>query len=319
MKIFIAGATGVLGRRLIQRFRERGHSVVCAARSAQNEITIRKQGGESRQADLFDADSLARAAEGADVVIHAATAIPTNAKPRPEDWQTNDRIRQDGTRALAQAAAKVGAKQFLVQSITWVARPEDQSAFDENTPPHTDFITRSTLDMETIAREAGSKHGFAVGVLRCAWFHAPDAAHTRYFGEQLLARKLPIIGEGNAIWQFIHVDDAANAFVTVAEANRSGLWHVTDDQPMTSGVYLSGFARRLGAPAPRHVPMWMAKLLAGAAAVNFMTSSTRTSNARFRQDFNWTPRFPSYREALDRIVGEWRRENFLGLGSRIAA
>ncbi|MGH9745795.1 MAG: NAD-dependent epimerase/dehydratase family protein [Candidatus Acidiferrales bacterium] len=319
MKIFIAGATGVLGRQLIQQFTERGNAVICLARSAANEITIRKQRGESRQADLFDADSLARAAEGADVVIHAATAIPTNAKPRPEDWKTNDRIRIDGTRALAEAAAKVGAKQFLVQSITWVARPADQSAFDENTPPHTDFVTRSTLEMETIAREAGSKHGFGVGILRCAWFHSPDAAHTRYFGEQLAARKLPVIGKGDAIWQFIHVDDAASAFVTLAEAKRSGLWHVTDEQPVASGVYLSGFAHRLGAPAPRHVPAWIAKVAAGSAAVGFMTSSTRTSNARFRQDFNWKPRYPSYREALDQIVGEWRRENFLGLRSKIAA
>ena len=319
MKVFIAGATGVLGRRLVQQFIERGHSAVCAARSAENEITIGKLRGESRRADLFDADSLARAAEGSDVVIHAATAIPTSAKPRPEDWKTNDRIRREGTRALAEAAAKAGAKQFLVQSITWVARPKDQSEFDEDTLPHTDFITRSTLDLETTAREAGGKHGFGVGILRCAWFHAPDAGHTRYFGEQLVARKLPILGKGDAIWQFVHVDDAASAFVTVAEANRSGLWHVTDEQPVTSGVYLSGFAKRLGAPAPRHVPVWIAKLAAGSAAVNFMTSSTQTSNARFRREFNWKPKYPSYREALDQIVGEWRRENFLGLGSRIAA
>src|SRR5580704_5915446 len=104
MKVFIAGATGVLGRRLVQQFIERGHSAVCAARSAKNEITIGKLRGESRRADLFDADSLARAAEGSDVVIHAATAIPTSAKPRPEDWKTNDRIRREGTRALAEAA-----------------------------------------------------------------------------------------------------------------------------------------------------------------------------------------------------------------------
>jgi nucleoside-diphosphate-sugar epimerase len=158
------------------------------ARSAKNEDTIRKFGGESRRADLFDADSLARAAEGADVIVHAATAIPTSTKPRPEDWKTNDRIRRDGTRALALTAGRVGARQFLVQSITWVARPENQSAFDEDSPPHTDFITRSTVEMETIARDTANKEGFKAAILRCGWFHAPDAAHTRYFGAQLLAR-----------------------------------------------------------------------------------------------------------------------------------
>jgi nucleoside-diphosphate-sugar epimerase len=289
------------------------------ARSAENEKTIREFGGESRQADLFDAESLARAAEGADVIVHAATAIPKSAKPRPEDWKTNDRIRSEGTRALAQAAGRVGAKQFLVQSITWVARPENQSAFDEDSPPHTDFITRSTVEMETIARDAASKHGFKAAILRCAWFHAADAVHTRYFAGQLLARKLPIIGKGDAMWQWVHVDDAANAFVAVAESGRGGLWHVTDDQPVSAGAYLAGFAQRLGAPAPRHVPAWIAKILAGPVVVNMMTASTRTSNARCKKDLNWEPRFHSYREALDQIVEEWRRENFLGLGSRIAA
>jgi 2-alkyl-3-oxoalkanoate reductase len=319
LKVFIAGATGVLGKRLLQQFRERGHSVIGMARNAKNEDTIRKFGGESRRADLFDADSLARAAEGADVIVHAATAIPTATKPRPEDWKTNDLIRREGTRALAQAAGKVGARQFLVQSITWVARPENQSAFDEDSPPHTDFITRSTVEMETIARDTANKEGFKAAILRCGWFHAADAAHTRYFGEQLMARKLPIIGKGDAMWQWIHADDAASAFVAVAESGRGGLWHVTDDQPVSAGAYLAGFAQRLGAAAPRHVPAWIARILAGPVVVNMMTASTRTSNARCRRDFDWQPRFPSYREALDQIVSEWRRENFLGLGSRIAA
>ena len=106
MKVFIAGATGVLGRSLIRQFRERGHSVIGMARSAKNEDTIRKLRRREPRADLFDADSLARAADGADVIVHAATAIPTATKPRPEDWKTNDRIRRDGTRALAQAAGR---------------------------------------------------------------------------------------------------------------------------------------------------------------------------------------------------------------------
>jgi nucleoside-diphosphate-sugar epimerase len=105
--------------------------------------------------------------------------------------------------------------------------------------------------METIARDTANKEGFKAAILRCGWFHAPDAAHTRYFGAQLLARKLPIIGKGDAMWQWIHVDDAATAFVTVAESGRGGLWHVTDDQPVSAGAYLAGFAQRLGAAAPR--------------------------------------------------------------------
>ena len=319
MKIFIAGATGVLGRRLVRQFRKRGHSVVGLARSARNEATIRGLGGESRQADIFDADSLARAAEGAEVVIHAATAIPTSPKPRAEDWKMNDWIRRDGTRALAAAAAQVGAAALLVQSITWVARPADQSAFDEDSPVNPDAITQSAADMEAIVQEAGSKHGFAAAVLRFAWFHAADSWHSRYFGEQLATRRFPIMGHGDAVWSWIHLDDAASAFVAAAENRRGGLWHVTDNEPVASGEYLRAFAERLAVRAPRQVPEWLARLVAGRAAVNFMMSSTRTSGARFQRDFDWAPRFAGYEQALDQIVGEWRQENFLGLGKRMAA
>jgi 2-alkyl-3-oxoalkanoate reductase len=319
MKIFIAGATGVLGRRLVKQFRDRGHVVQALARNTKNEATIHALGAESRSGDLFYADSLARAGEGADVVIHAATAIPTGAKPSPSDWQTNDRIRREGTRALSECAARVGAKLFLVQSITWVARPANQGSFDEDSPFHPDAITRSTEEMETIANEAGERSGFGVGILRFGWFYSADSAHTRYFGENLAARKLPIIGKGDAIWSWIHVEDAASAFVTVAEAQSSGLWHVVDNEPVVSSDYLRYFAKRLGAAEPRHVPVWLARMLAGSAAVDFMTSSTRTSNERFRREFNWNPRFPSYREGLEEVIARWRAENFLGLSARSAA
>lgn len=317
MKIFIAGATGVLGRRLIQQLLTRGHSVIGLARSAKNEETIRSLGGEPRSGDLFDVESVSRAAEGAEVVIHAATAIPTNAKPAPKDWDINNRIRVQGTRALVEATARVGAKMLVVQSITWIARPADGSEFDEHSPYNSDSTIHSTAEMETIAREAGTRRGFDAAILRCGWFHAPDAAYTRVFGTQLAARKLPIIvskgGKSDAVWSFIHADDAASAFVAAAEAGRSGVWHVTDNEPVLSEEYLREMAKRIGAPSPRRVPRWLAKLFAGEAAVNFMTSSTRTSNARFRRDFAWAPKFPSYREALGEIVNAWRAEGFLGL------
>jgi nucleoside-diphosphate-sugar epimerase len=318
VKVFIAGATGVLGRRLIKQFRERGAEVVGLARNSQNETIIRACGGQSRSGDIFHVDSLARAAEGANVIVHAATAIPTGKKPQPKEWQTNDQIRREGTRALAECAARTGAKKLLVQSITWVARPADQSAFDEDSPFHTDPVSQSAAEMETIARESGERQGLDVTVLRCGWFYAADAAHTRYFGETLASRKLPIIGKGDAVWSWIHVDDAASAFVAAANGNKSGVWHIVDNQPVLSADYLRYFAAHLGAPAPRHVPAWLARLLAGSAAVDFMTSSTRTSNERFRRDFGWAPRFPSYKEGLAEVISCWRAENFLGLQSKAA-
>jgi nucleoside-diphosphate-sugar epimerase len=311
MRIFIAGATGVLGRRLVQQLHERGHEVVGLARSEAGERRIGTLGGISSRADLFDAEALARAAEGSEVVIHAATAIPTKQRPGPSDWAMNDRIRREGTRALTTAAAKVGAKLYLQQSITWIARPPDGSPFDEDSPTYPDPVTRSALDGELIAREAGERSGFATGVLRCGLFYGADSAHTRLLGDGLTKRRIPIVGRGDAIWTNLHLDDAAGAFVAAAEAGRGGLWHVVDDEPVTVARFLMDFAERLGAPPPRRVPVWLARLLAGQTAVNFLRMSMRTTNARFRREVGWTPRFPSYRAGLDQIVAAWQAERFV--------
>ena len=320
MKIFIAGATGVLGRRLIQQFRERGHGVVGMARSAKNEATIRSLGGESRAADLFDAESLTRAADGADVVIHAATAIPTGAKPRPEDWKLNDRIRRDGTRALGRAAAKVGAKQFLVQSITWVARPVDQSAFDESSPLRPDPNIQSAADMETMAREDGATYGFGVAILRCSWFHSADSGalasiraaidsgqatdhwkRRRGLVIRSFGRRCKRVRGGSGSWaQRIVARDGRSAgdFGRIFAKSCAANWRRRNRGAFPDGSRESSLEKQL----------W----------ISWHRRRGRRTRG-FRRDFNWKPRYPSYREALDQIVGEWRRENFLGLGSKIAA
>ena len=128
MKAFIVGASGVLGRRLVRQLTARGHSVVGLVRSAKSESAVKAAGGEPRQGDLFDPESLARAADGCDTVIHAATAIPAKQKPAPADWAMNDRIRRKGTRCLTEATAKIGAKTYIQQSIVWVASPKDGSS-----------------------------------------------------------------------------------------------------------------------------------------------------------------------------------------------
>src|SRR5712664_4824697 len=156
MKVFIAGASGVLGRRLIRQLTARGHSVIGQVRSPKSESAVKEAGGQPRHADLFDAESLAKAAEGCDTVIHAATAIPTKQKPAPADWAMNDHIRRKGTRCLTEAAAKIGAKTYLQQSITWVARPKNESPFDEDSPLASEPAIKSAIDAEAIAREAES-------------------------------------------------------------------------------------------------------------------------------------------------------------------
>ena len=217
MRVFIAGATGVLGRRLVRQFAERGHAAVGLVRGEEGRRLVESLGGEARTGDLFDADSLAAAAAGAQVVVHAATAIPTRPRTLPRDWETNDRIRREGTRAL---------------------------------------------------------------------------------GRGLAARKIPIIGKGDAVWAALHADDAAGAFLAAAESGKGGLWHVTDDEPVTVGELLGEFARLLGAGPPRRAPAWLARLLAGRDAVEFFTKSTRTSNARPRRDIGWKPRYRDHNRAV---------------------
>jgi nucleoside-diphosphate-sugar epimerase len=313
MRVFIAGATGVLGRRVVRQLTGRGHRVVGLARDEKGRQTIERLGGEAVVADIFDAEGLAAAVREADVVIHAATAIPAKVTSGPEAWEMNDRLRREGTRALTEAAARVGAKTYVQQSVVWVARPADDSFFDERTEvQRPDPLYQSAFDGERLAAEAGARHGFAAAVLRCGGFYAPDAHHTRLFAEGLLRRRLPLLGAGEAVSANIHADDAAGAFVAVAEAGRPGLWHVTDDEPATIREMLFELARRLGAPAPRRLPLWLARLFVWKGVIEFFTRSTRTSNRLFREEVGWSPRFKSFGAGLAEVVGTWRTEGFAG-------
>jgi nucleoside-diphosphate-sugar epimerase len=308
MKLFIAGASGALGRRLVRQLVARGHVVIGQVRSAKSESAVKEAGGEPRHADLFDAESLARAADGCQTVIHVATAIPVKQKTSPADWAMNDHIRRKGTRCLTEAAAKIGAKHYVQQSIAWVARPKDDAPFDEDSPVVAEPSIQSAIDAEAIAREAESAEGFTVSILRGGFFYDCESAHTRMIADGLRKRQMPIVGGGTAEWAMIQTDDAASAYVAAAEKATSGVWHIVDNELVQVGTFLQDFAARLGAPAPRRVPAWLAKWLAGEKAVEYFTRSTRTSNARFRRDFGWAPRYPTYRDGLDQVIAAWKSE-----------
>lgn len=310
MRIAIAGATGVLGRRMVRQFIERGHGVVGLARDEKGRETILRLGGEAAVGDLFDAGSLAAAFGRADVVIHAATSIPAKVSG---GWELDDRLRHEGARALTEAAVRVGAQTYVQQSIVWVARPADDSFFEEKTAVREPGeVYRSAFDGERIAAEAGERYGLNVAVLRCGGFYAPDAYHTRLFARGLLKCRLPLLGSGEAVSANLHADDAARAFVAAAEAGRAGLWHVTDDEPTTLKETLFEFSSELGAPSPRRVPLWLARLFLPKTVVEFFTRSTRTSSRLFREEVGWSPRFPSFKDGLKDVVEVWRAEGFAG-------
>jgi nucleoside-diphosphate-sugar epimerase len=311
MKIYITGATGVLGRRLVRELANRGHFVTGMVRSARGEELVRSLGASPSHAGLFDSEALLHAVEGSDVVIHAATSIPVKTRIKPDDFAMNDRIRREGTRILTDCAVKAGAKKLIFQSVVWVARPPDGSFFDEGSPVYPDRILQSGIDGENIVLQAGERFGILPTVLRCGFFYGSDAAHTRTIGEGLKKRRFPIIGSGEAIWSSIHLDDAASAFVTAALEDLKGVWHVVDDSPVTVSEFLKGFAERIGAPAPRRIPTWVARFFSGSYAVNFFTRSTVTSNHKLRGGSSWSPQYPTYKEGLDQIIRDWKTEGFL--------
>lgn len=312
MRTFIAGATGVLGRRLVSELSSRGHEVVGLARSDDGAALVERLGGIPARPSLFDADALARAAEGADVVIHAATAIPVGAKARWKSaWAMNDRIRTEGTRALTEAAGAVGARRYLQQSVVWVTR-HPGGPYDEATPPDPPELVVSAVEGEEIAREAGARAEFEVGVLRCGAFYGADTDHSRTMARLLLKRRLPVIGRGEHTFAPIHADDAAGSFVAASEADSAdGTWHVVDDEPLPAARYFELLAEALGAPRPRRVPTWIARLLLGRRVVESLTTPMDTTNTRARRDLGWSPRFPTCREGFARMVERWRREGFV--------
>jgi len=306
VRIFVAGATGVLGRRLIPELAARGHHVVGLARSEAKAAQVRRLGGAAASASLFEAEELARAADGAEVVIHVATAIPTQTARRKAAWELNDRIRREGTRALARAAGLIGARRYLQQSVVWVVkRRVGETPFDEQTPPDPPALLRSAVDGEETARAAGARYGFGVAVLRGGSFYGPETAHSRMMASLIRRRQLPILGRGEFLLAPLHVADAALAFATAVEASATGTWNVMDDEPVSVARFLSHFAALLGAPPPRRLPLWIGRLVLGSAVLESLTTSMATSNAAIRRDLGWAPRYPTYREGLAEMVNTW--------------
>ncbi len=191
----MAGATGVLGRRLVGRLVANGHTVVGLARTPEKERLVKSLGGIPARADLFDARSLASAMAGTEVAIRTATSIPTKTRLRRKDFHMNDRIRTEGTRAVIEAAARVGARLYVHESIVWAVRSPDGSPYGEDASPNPQSYLRATLEGERIARQEGEHLGIDVAILRCGLFYAQDAAHTRLMGERLTKHTLPIVGQ----------------------------------------------------------------------------------------------------------------------------
>jgi nucleoside-diphosphate-sugar epimerase len=292
MKVFVTGATGVLGRPVVRRLVAAGHTVRGLSRSPENATLLRRLGAEPVDADLFDLISLQMALRDADAVLHLATKIPPSTRAwRLSAWAENDRIRRDGTRALVTAAlASPIVKTFVYPSFALVYPDSGDEWIDaENTPAAPTAIEATTLDAEAeVARFAAADDGRRGLSLRMGALYSPDAPSAQ---DQLRIARLgfvPVPGRPEGYMPLVWVDDAAHALVMALERGDSGVYDIVDDHPLRRAEIAGAIAAAVGRKRLRPLPAWLMDL-AGGPGTESLSRSQRVSNSRFKAATGWTP------------------------------
>jgi nucleoside-diphosphate-sugar epimerase len=298
MKVFVAGASGVIGRPLVAQLVAAGHEVTGMTRSRERATTIERAGATAAVCDALDAsalrDAVARAAP--DAVVHELTALPHRFEPRDlRLYDATNRVRIEGTRNLIAAA---GRARIVCQSIAFAYRPGGEPrVVDEDAPLFTDApppfgaATSAVAEMERMVLAADGL------VLRYGWFYGPGT----FYGEggsmaqDVARRRFPIVGDGGGLWSFVHVDDAAAATVAAVERGAPGVYNVVDDEPGPMREWVPAYAAAIGARRPLRVPVWVARLVAGKAVGAMSTTLPGASNARAKRELGWEPRWPTWR------------------------
>jgi nucleoside-diphosphate-sugar epimerase len=309
MRVFVAGATGVLGRKSVRELIAAGHEVIGASRSPANEATLRELGATPVTCDLFDADSIRTAVSGCEAVINLATKIPPLMKMRSaKAWDENNRLRTDATRNLVDAALAAGASTFVQESITFIYKDNGAEWIDESHPVGSSWPAAldSTHEME---REANrfSESGGKTEILRFGMFYAAYAASTIDSAKMARRRMLPVIGRGDNYFSNIHIDDAARAVVAALDAPGS-VYNVVEDEPVTQREYADAFSEATGAPRSMRVPRWLGMLFLGGPA-SYILESRRVTNRKFKDATGWSPRYPNVREGFAQVAAELKEKS----------
>jgi 2-alkyl-3-oxoalkanoate reductase len=313
MKVFVAGASGVVGAHLVPELIRRGHRVVGTTRTTQRVDGLRALGAEVVVLDAFDAVAVKGAVADAapDVVVHELTALPRDAdiKGFEASFAMTNRLRTEGLDHLLAAAHDAGVRRFVAQSYAaWPyertggpVKTEDDPL--DRTPP---APMRAALEairyLEASVTHAQDLQGLA---LRYGAFYGPGTALGA--GGSILdavrRRRFPIVGDGGGVWSFLHVDDLAAATADAIERGTAGVYNVVDDEPAPVAEWLPVLARALEAKPPRHVPVWLARFLVGDAGISLMTEIRGASNAKAKRDLGWQPRVPSWRTGFRTGLG----------------
>jgi nucleoside-diphosphate-sugar epimerase len=307
MRVFVAGATGAIGRPLVGQLIEAGHEVVGTTRSPARAERLASAGATPAVVDAFDAPALRRAVLEAepDVVIHQLTALSAPLNPRKYgDWiaETN-RLRRDVTPVLMEAAEEARAKRLIAQNVSFLIAPRGPWVQDETAPLWHDApasVRGAVAAAEALERTVLGSMRVAGVVLRYGFFYGPGTSYAPdgQITEMIRRRRFPVVGKGTAHYSFVHVDDAAAATVAAVQGGEPGVYNVVDDEPAALREWLPWLAGRMGAPRPRRIPAWIARLAVGPHAVMLGEGQRGNSNAKAKAKLGWAPRRASWREGM---------------------
>jgi nucleoside-diphosphate-sugar epimerase len=308
MKIFLAGGTGAVGRRLVPALLRGGHQVVATTRSSEKTSALAALGAEPVIADGLNRDSILNAVTAArpDVIVHQMTSLASMKSLRNFDrhFATTNRLRTEGTRNLVEAARAAGTKKVVVQSFCgWPSIREGSRVKTEDDPldPNPPSTMRDTLDaIRQLESLPATASGLTAVVLRYGNFYGPGTgvAAGGEIVEAVRKRMFPIVGDGNGVWSFIHTDDVAEATHFAIERAEAGVYNIVDDDPAEVRLWLPELARVLGAKPPLRIPAWLGRFAIGSAGVMMMTTMRGASNAKAKAAFNWQPRYASWRDGF---------------------
>src|SRR5579871_4763738 len=305
MRVFVAGATGVLGRALLPPLKAAGHAVVGLARTPEKLLLANRLGAEAVRGDVLDTEAMRRLVREAqpDAIVNLVTAIPLKLRINPKDWELNDRVRVEGTTNLLAAAQEVGVRLFVQESAGYVCQSQGVGWMDEDAPRTPHPFLRDTLRMEDLVQASP----LPTVLFRMAALMTADSWHAQQSVAALRRGMLPIIGEGEAYLSLIHAEDAAAAILAMLSAPDAAagqIFNVVDNEPAPMRDVFPYAAQQLKAPAPKHIPPFMAKIAVGSVTMEVLAASYRMSNRKITQKLGFAPRYPTYRETWAQIAQE---------------
>ena len=311
MRIFVAGASGAIGKRLVPLLVARGHDVVAMTRAPASGAALRQLGAEPAIADGLDRTAVVQAVMRAEpeVIVHQMTALAgvTSLKRFDDEFAVTNRLRTEGTDNLLEGASRAGADRIVAQSFgNWNYERTGDTIKTEEDPldPNPPASMRKSLDairhVEAAVLDAGGT------ALRYANLYGPGTgwALDGSLVDLLRARKLPVVGDGAGVWSFVHVDDAALATVSAIERSATGVYNVADDEPVPVGTVLPYLADVLGAKPPRRVPAWLGRFAVGDAGVSLFTRIRGAANDKAKRELDWRLAYPSWRQGFREGLAE---------------